>query len=98
MTRCSSPSRTRAALTTWIAEAALWSSLIARATWFGGTLYQMIDVVPMWASAPPDSVHWFFTLTRYNDLIFGFFGPPFMAARTIPLVISLACSWRSRLH
>jgi len=77
------------------AEAFLWLSVLAWATWFGGTLYQMVVVVPMWHSGAPESVRWFFQATNYNQTIFDFFGPPFMALRTAPVAIALALSWRS---
>lgn len=76
----------------------LWYSVFAWATWWGGTLYQMLVVVPMWSASPPESVVAFFLGTEYNTTIFHFFGPPFMAARTIPIAITLAMAWHLPRH
>ena len=72
----------------------LWYSILAWGTWVGGTLYQMLVVVPMWSAAPPESVREFFQGTSYLDHIVNFFGPPFMAARVLPVFIALALAWR----
>ena len=71
----------------------LWFAVIAWSTWFGGTLYQMLVVVPMWSAAPPESVREFFLGTTYTAHIFNFFGPPFMAARVLPVLVALALAW-----
>lgn len=76
----------------------LWYVVLAWATWLGGTLYQMLVVVPLWSDAPPDSVRTFFTQTAYNQTIFNFFGPPFMAARVLPLVAALILAWPRPAH
>jgi hypothetical protein len=76
----------------------LWYSVFAWATWFGGTLYQMLVIVPIWSAAPPDSVQAFFGGTEYNRTVMHFFGPPFMAARVVPLLIALALAWRLPEH
>lgn len=76
----------------------LWYVVFAWAAWLGGTLYQMLVIVPLWSAAPPESVRAFFTGTEYNRTIFHFFGPPFMAARILPLLITLALAWRRPAH
>jgi len=76
----------------------LWYSILAWGTWFGGTLYQMLVVVPMWSASPPDSVSAFFLGTEYNRTIFHFFGPPFMVARVLPVVIALVLAWHLPRH
>jgi hypothetical protein len=76
----------------------LWASVIALTTWVGGTLYQMLVVVPMWSAAPPDSVRAFFQGTDYNRTIFHFFGPPFIVARNLPLVAALLAGWHLPRH
>ena len=63
----------------------LWIAVIGMAAWFGGTLYQMLVIVPMWSPDPPESVRTFFLGTKYNETIWNFFGPPFMAARMLPI-------------
>lgn len=71
-----------------ILVALLWLSVIAQATWAGGTLYQMLAIVPMWSASPPESMEAFFEGTDYNRTIFNFFGPRFMIARNLPLVLA----------
>jgi len=76
----------------------LWYAVFAWGSWVGGTLYQMLVVVPMWSPDPPESVVEFFTGTAYNETIWNFFGPPFMAARLLPLVLALALAWDQPRH
>ena len=76
----------------------LWLSVVGLAIWLGGTLYQMLVIVPMWSHDPPTSVHAFFEGTRYNYTIWSFFGPPFMAARLLPLLAALALGWHLPMH
>jgi hypothetical protein len=82
----------------WILALMLWLSVIAQSTWVGGTLYQMLVIVPMWNASPPESVRSFFRGTDYNRLIFRFFGPPFMAARTLPVLLALLAGWHLPRH
>ncbi len=72
--------------------------MVGLALWAGGTLYQMVVVVPMWNHSPPESVTAFFEGTRYNETIWNFFGPPFMAARLLPLLGTLIFGWHLRRH
>ena len=76
----------------------LWYAIFAWGIWLGGTVYQMVVVVPMWSASPPESVRAFFQGTSYNHTIFHFFGPPFMAARLIPTIIALALAWHLPKH
>jgi hypothetical protein len=79
-------------------NALLWYAVLAWGTWIGGTLYQMLVIVPMWSSSPPESVRAFFLGTEYNHTIFNFFGPPFMAARVIPIILALLLAWHLPKH
>ncbi len=74
----------------------LWLSVIGLSTWVGGTLYQMLVIVPIWSGSPPESVRAFFQGTDYNRTIFHFFGPPFMVARSLPVVAALIAAWPFR--
>ena len=76
----------------------LWLSAIALGTWVGGTLYQMLVIVPLWNASPPDSVRAFFHGTDYNRTIFRFFGPPFIAARMLPVLAALLAGWHLPRH
>jgi hypothetical protein len=67
--------------------------VIAWSTWCGGTLYQMLVVVPIWSSDPPRSVREFFGGTDYARTVRRFFGPPFMVARALPIAIALGLAW-----
>lgn len=71
----------------------LWLSVLALSTWVGGTLYQMLVIVPMWSASPPDSVTAFFRGTDYNRTIFNFFGPPFIVMRNLPIIAALVAEW-----
>ena len=78
--------------------ACLWGSVIALTTWVGGTLYQMLVIVPLWSASPPETVHAFFQGTDYNRTIFNFFGPPFIVARNVPVIGALLAGWHLRRH
>lgn len=81
-----------------IAQVLLWLAVLGLSIWVGGTLYQMLVVVPMWSASPPESVRAFFSGTRYNETIWNFFGPPFMAARLAPLLGALLMGWHLPQH
>ncbi len=76
----------------------LWYAIFAWGVWLGGTLYQMLVVVPMWSVSPPESLRVFLQGTDYNRTIYHFFGPPFIAARTLPTIIALALAWHLPRH
>lgn len=76
----------------------LWYAIFAWGVWVGGTLYQMLVIVPMWSAAPPESVRLFFEGTEYNQTIFNFFGPAFMAARVVPIALALLLGWHLPKH
>ena len=63
----------------------LWLSVLALTTWVGGTVYQMMVIVPLWSASPPESVLAFFQGTAYNQTIFRFFGPPFILVMSVPI-------------
>ena len=58
----------------------------------------MLVIVPMWSASPPESVQAFFGGTDYNRTIFNFFGPRFMIARNLPLVLALLAGWHRPKH
>jgi len=76
----------------------LWWAVIGFSIWVGGTLFSMSVVVPMWSEAPPTSVENFFSTTSFNKYIYNFFGPPWMAARIVPVLVALALGWYSVQH
>jgi hypothetical protein len=76
----------------------LWLSVVALTTWVGGTLYQMLVIVPLWSASPPESVRAFFQGTEWNRTIFNFFGPPFIAVRNVPIVAALIAGWHLPQH
>ena len=78
--------------------ACLWGSVIAWSTWVGGTLYQMLVIVPLWSASPPETVRAFFQATDYNRTIFNFFGPPFIVARNVPVIAALLAGWHLHRH
>jgi hypothetical protein len=77
----------------------LWISVIVWSIWFGGTIYQMLVIVPIWGDSLPDSLHAFFKGTSYNHNILHFFGPGWMPVRFLPLYGILFFGWRlTALH
>jgi hypothetical protein len=76
----------------------LWLSVVALTTWVGGTLYQMLVIVPLWSASPPESVRAFFQGTEWNRTIFNFFGPSFIAARNVPVLAALIAGWHLPQH
>jgi uncharacterized membrane protein len=76
----------------------LWLCVLGLSTWVGGTLYQMLVIVPIWSASPPESVRAFFQGTEYNRTIFQFFGPPFIVARNLPIVAGLIAGWHLPRH
>ncbi|MDP4262824.1 MAG: DUF1772 domain-containing protein [Bacteroidota bacterium] len=71
----------------------LWWSVLSLGLWVGGTLFHILVVEPLWSYNPPDSVRFFFSETRFNETVWNFFGPPWMAARLIPLLICIVAGW-----
>jgi Domain of unknown function (DUF1772) len=76
----------------------LWLTIIGLGSWAGGTLYQMVEVVPVWSASPPESVRTFFRDTDFGRHKVRFFGPPTMAARNLPLILALAAAWPRPRH
>ena len=83
---------------TRITQILLWLAVIGLSIWVGGTLYQMVVIVPLWNASPPESVRAFFLGTRYNETIWNFFGPPWMVARMVPLLGALFFGWSLSRH
>src|SRR2546430_883013 len=71
----------------------LWFSVLSLGVWVGGTLFHMLVLQPLWSHDPPDSVRFFFRQTRFNKTIWNFYGPPFMAARVVPLILCVIVGW-----
>ena len=76
----------------------LWLSIIGMGSWAGGTLYQMVEVVPVWSASPPESVRTFFRDTDFGRRKVRFFGPPTMLARNLPMFIALIAAWPRPRH
>ncbi len=71
----------------------LWYNVLSLGIWAGGTIFQMLVVVPIWSASPPESVHAFFTGTSYMTTIYNFFGPITQIARVVPLLALVAVAW-----
>ncbi|MGB5371460.1 MAG: hypothetical protein WBN18_13610 [Flavobacteriaceae bacterium] len=76
----------------------LWWAVIGFSIWFGGTIFSMSVIVPMWSDNLPESARVFFSETTFAKYIYNFFGPPWMALRNLPLFIALALGWYSKKH
>ena len=71
----------------------LWFSVLSLGIWVGGTLFHMLVLQPLWSYDPPASVRFFFRETRFNKTVWNFYGPPFMAARLVPLILCVVIGW-----
>jgi hypothetical protein len=76
----------------------LWLAIAGMGSWAGGTLYQMVEVVPIWSASPPESVRTFFRDTDFGRHKVRFFGPATMLARNLPLAVALVAAWPRRRH
>ena len=76
----------------------LWYNVLSLGVWVGGTVYQMLVIVPLWSASPPESVRAFFNGTRYMVTIYHFFGPVTQVARFVPLLALAAVGWRYPSH
>jgi hypothetical protein len=71
----------------------LWYNVLSLGIWVGGTLFQMLVVVPIWSESPPETVTAFWKGTAYARTILHFFGPVTMALRVLPLLALLVAGW-----
>jgi len=76
----------------------LWISVIVWSIWLGGTIYQMLVIVPIWSDSLPESLHAFFKGTSFNHNIWYFFGPRWIPVRFLPLYGILFFGWRLPTH
>jgi len=76
----------------------MWWSVIGFSIWFGGTIFSISVIVPMWSESLPDSARTFFGETSFTKHIYNFFGPPWMILRNLPLLIALIIGWKSFRH
>jgi hypothetical protein len=74
----------------------LWLSVLMWATWIGGTLFGILVVVPTWNASPPASLRALFVDTPFMKFSGHFFGPPWMVARTAPVLAALVAAWPRR--
>jgi hypothetical protein len=71
----------------------LWYNVVSLSVWVGGTLYQMLVIVPIWSASPPESVRAFFQGTAIMTTIRSFFGPVWQVARALPMFVLVAVAW-----
>jgi hypothetical protein len=76
----------------------LWMNIIGMDSCAGGTLYQMIEVVPTWSASPPESLRTLFRDTNFGRHKVRFFGPTTMVARNLPLLLALVAAWPRPRH
>lgn len=76
----------------------LWVSVLSWSIWIGGTIYQMLVIVPIWSAALPESLRAFFTGTNFNRTILRFFGPRWMPVRVLPVLGLLFFGWNLPGH
>jgi len=80
-----------------VTAAVLWVSVLAWSIWVGGTIYQMLVVVPMWSAQLPESLEAFLKNTNYVRDILRFFGPRWMPVRSLALLLPFV-GWNLRAH
>ena len=76
----------------------LWICVIVWGIWFGGTIYQMVVIVPIWSDSLPQSLYAFFKGTSWNHNVLHFFGPYWIPVRFLPLYLMLFFGWNLRAH
>lgn len=72
----------------------LWYNVLSLAIWAGGTLYQMLVIVPLWSADPPHSLQTFFKGTAITTTIPHFFGPVTQILRGVPLFVLVGLAWK----
>jgi hypothetical protein len=75
-----------------VTQVSLWIAVIGLSLWVGGTVYQMMVIVPIFSKSP-DSVRAFFGGTDFKLTIRRFFGPRFMVVRNTSLIVALVAGW-----
>ncbi len=76
-----------------LVKALLWYNVLSLAIWVGGTLYQMLVIVPLWSASPPESVPAIFKGTAILTTIPRFFGPVTQVLRAGPLLVLAIVAW-----
>jgi uncharacterized membrane protein len=76
----------------------LWIAVLSWGIWIGGTIYQMMVIVPMWSASPPESLRGFLTRTDFLHHVVKFFGPRWMPLRVLSVWGALFCGWNLRAH
>jgi hypothetical protein len=77
-----------------IVKILLWYNVVSLGIWVGGTVYQMIVIVPIWSASPPESVRAFFAGAPFLVHVRHFFGPRTMVLRVVPLFALLGAAWQ----
>jgi hypothetical protein len=77
-----------------IVKILLWYNVLSLGVWVGGTVYQMIVIVPIWSASPPESLRAFLSATPFLTNVRHFFGPPTMVLRVVPLFALLGAAWK----
>jgi hypothetical protein len=75
-------------------KALLWYNVLSLSIWVGGTLYQMLVIVPIWSAAPPESLRAFLQGTTFLATIPRFFGPVTQLLRALPLAALVGVAWK----
>jgi hypothetical protein len=76
----------------------LWISVLSWSIWVGGTVYQMLVIVPMWSGSLPESLHTFLNATNFTHYVLRFFGPRWIPLRYLSLLALVACGWNLPTH
>jgi hypothetical protein len=73
----------------------LWIAVLMWTTWIGGTLYQMVVIVPIWSASVPQNLNVLFHDLHPNlsDTARHFFGPSWVLPRYLPPLLALLVGW-----
>jgi hypothetical protein len=76
----------------------LWIAVILMAIWLGGTVYQMVVIVPLWTDSLPESLSSFMHGTNFGHAVLNFFGSYLGPLRLVAIIVALVAGWRSPKH
>ncbi len=81
-------------MTKKIGQILLWISVIAWSLWFGGLLYEVVVIMPLWSSALPESVLEWNSRPNFVLIPTPFFAPVAIAT-VLSSVLGTILAWKS---
>lgn len=81
-------------MTEKITQILLWISVVAWSLWFGGLMYEMVVVMPLWSASLPESVSEWNSRPKYVTNPTGFHAP-IAVATVLSSLLALIFGWKS---